>query len=70
MPGSVYALQPSDLPKGASLETAQRDSMTPAFSSENPKFVPVQGAGEVDGVFRIHYRAAERSRSAAGPHPH
>jgi len=66
---SVYALQPSDLPKSASLETAQRDSLTPAFSSASPKIIPVHGAGEVDGVFRLHFRAAERPGSAAGADP-
>ena len=47
------------------METAQRDSWTPAFSGESPKIVPVQGADEVDGVFRIHFRAAERLGSPA-----
>ena len=36
-----------------------------AFLSRSPKIVPVQGAGEVDRVFRTHFPAAERSRCAA-----
>ena len=51
------------------METAQRDRRTPVFSGESPKIVPVQGADDVDGVFRIHFRAAERPRSAAGAAP-